>query len=195
AAETVPVTANTVTSYFSNDPQVDVVDYYRIDSVTADFTYVATGPNDNLGSVGTNTSITDSLLETELGTQLLNYDNFEPFPSIDLPQKGICNVSGGVITWVSGGAIGGSQTGFDLRWLGGTVILIGSPTSLAYTFIARPTSTTTIDIPGVPDGTNLVYEIPEPILAAQPLAYLAGPTDNIPFACGVGDKLRPSTYY
>jgi hypothetical protein len=193
--ETVPVTANTVTSYWSDDPQVDVVDYYRVDSVTANFTYVATGPNDDLGGGGTNTPITDSLTDTELGTQLLEYDNFEPFPSIDLPQKGTCNVSGGIITWVSGGAIGGSATGFNVRWLGGTVILIGSPTSLPYTFIARPTSNTTIEIPDVPDGTNLVYEIPEPILAQQPLPYMGGPTDNIPFAGAVGDQLRPATYY
>jgi len=195
SAETVPVTANTVTSYFSTDPQVDVVDYYRVDSVTADFTYVATGPNDNLGGGGTNTPITDALTDTELGTQLIEYDNFEPFPSIDLPQKGIVNVSGGVITWVSGGAIGGSVTGFSTRWLGGTEILIGSPTSLAYTLIARPTSTTSMTIPGVPDGTNLAYEIPEPILAAQPLPYLWGPSDNIPFTLGVGDSLRPGTLY
>ena len=86
---------------------------------------------------------------------MLDYDNFEPFPSIDLPQKGVCSVSGGVITWVSGGAIGGSATGFNIRWLAGTEILIGSPTSLAYTFIARPTSGTSVTIPGVPDGGTI----------------------------------------
>ena len=194
-AETIPVTANTVTSLWSPDPQVDVVDYYRIDSVTSEFTYVNTGPNDNLGGGGTNTPVTDSLLDTELGNKLLEYDNFEPFPSIDLPQKGVCSVSGGVITWVSGGAIGGSSTGFNIRWLPGTEILIGSPTSLAYTFIARPTSTTQVTIPNVPDGTNLAYEIPEPILAAQPLPYMWGPTDNINFVFAVGDTLRPGTLY
>lgn len=196
SAETIPVSANTITSIWSPDPQIDVVDYYRIDSVTANFTYVGTGPNDNLGTVpGTNTPITDSLTDTELGDQLLDFDNFEPFPSIDLPQKGICNVSGGVITWVSGGAIGGSATGFNIRWLGGTEILIGSPTSLPYTFIARPTSNISVTIPGIPDGTNLVYEIPEPILANQPLPYMWGPTDNINFAYAVGDPLRPGTLY
>lgn len=191
---TIPVTSNTVTSLWSNDPQVDVVDYYRLDAATSSFTYVATGPNDNAG-VGTNTPITDSLLDTELSNQLLNFDNFEPFPSIDLPQKGTCSVAGGVITWVSGGAIGGSSTGFNTRWLAGTEILIGSPTSLAYTFIARPTSTTSVTIPGVPDGTDLAYEIEEPVLAAQPLPYLFGPTDNINFTYGVGDPLRPGTLY
>ena len=260
-AESVPVTANTITSVWSNDPQVDVVDYYRIDSVTASFTYIGTGPNDNNGqpftSPGTNTPITDSLTDTELGDVLLDYDNFEPFPSIDLPQKGICNVSGGVITWVSGGAIGGTATGFNPRWLAGTTILIGSPTSLAYVLIARPTPAafqsgatyalnwiildpsghyqlvtvagiaagvptwndsggtsvsggvtfqdkgfftptgfvSQITIPDVPNGTNLVYEIDEPTLAAQPLPYLWGPTDNVNFAFGVGDPLRPGTLY
>lgn len=189
-----PVTASTVTSLWSSDPQVDVVDYYRLDSVVASFTYVATGPNDNSGG-GTNTSIVDSLTDLELGTQLLSYDNYEPFPSIDLPQKGVCSVSGGVITWLSGGAIGGSSVGFNTRWLAGTTILIGSPTSLAYVLIARPTSPTSMTIPDVPDGTNLTYEIPEPVLAAQPLPYIWGPTDNINFSYGVGDPLRPGTLY
>ena len=193
-AEAIPVAANTITSLWSPDPQVDVVDYYRIDSVTADFTYVATGPNDDSGG-GTNTPISDSLTDAELGTQLLDEDNFEPFPVLDLPQKGICNVSGGVITWVSGGAIGGTATGFNLRWLAGTEILIGSPTSLAYTFIARPTSTTTVTIPDVPDGTNLVYEIEEPLLANQPLPYVWGPSDNIPFACATGDQINQGKMY
>ena len=190
-----PVASNTVTSLWSPDPQIDLVDYWRLDQSTSNFTYVATGPNDNLGGGGTNTPIVDSLTDTELSNELLSFDNYEPFPSIDLPQKGTLNSSGGVLTWVSGGAIGGTATGFNPRWLGGTVITIGSPTGLAYTMIARPTSTTQMLIPGVPDGANLVYVINEPILAAQPLPYLFGPTDNINFIYGVGDPLRPGTLY
>lgn len=194
-AITLPVSANTITSLWSNDPQIDLVDYYRVDSTTSAFTYVATGPNDNSGG-GTNTPIVDSLTDTQLGNQLLEYDNYEPFPSIDLPQKGTCTVSGGVITWVSGGAIGGTATGFNTRWLAGTVIVIGTPTGLAYTLIARPTSTTSMTIPGVPDaGTPVQYVITEPVLAAQPIPYLWGPSDNIPFICGCGDPLRPGTMY
>jgi len=196
-SQSLPVIANGVTSYWSNDPQVDVVDYYRIDQTTTSFTYVGTGPNDNRGVGGTNTPIVDQLTDMELGTQLLDYDNFEPFPSIDLPQRGTCNISGGVITCISGGAIGQTPTayGFNTRWLAGTIILIGSPTSLPYILVARPTSTSSMTIPDVPDGTNLSYEIEEPILAAQPLPYLFGPTDNINFTYGVGDPLRPGTLY
>jgi len=194
-AQSLPVIANSVSSIWSNDPQVDVVDYYRLDENTTNFTYVATGPNDNLGPGGTNTPIVDLLTDLELGNQLLDFDNFEPFPSIDLPQKGTVSISGGVITWLTGGAIGGTTTGFNVRWLAGTIILIGSPTSLAYILVARPTSTTSMTIPGVPDGTNLSYEIPEPILANQPLPYQFGPTDNINFTFAVGDPLRPGTLY
>ena len=197
APQTIPVTSNTYTSVWSPDPQVDVVDYYRLDSTTSDFTYVNTGPNDNLGGsggIGINTPVSDSLTDAELGTQLLNFDNFEPVPSIDLPQKGICNVSGGVITWVSGGAIGGTATGFNPRWLAGTEILIGSPTSLAYTLIARPVSNT-ITIPGVPDGTNLAYQIEEPTLGAQTLQHMMGPTDNVLYAFAWGDPIRPGVLY
>ena len=259
AAETVPVISNAITSFWSPDPQVNWVDLYRSDSTTDDFTYVNTGPNDNSGG-GTNTPVLDSLSDTELGTKILDYSNFEPFPSIDLPQQGICNVSSGIITWVSGGAVGGTQQGFNVRWLAGTTILIGSPTSLAYVMIARPTPAsfqnayiyplgfvildsnshyqkvtvtgvsqgagtpswsitggttvsggvtfldmsttfngngyvTQITIPGVPDGNNLAYQIDEPTLAAQPLPYDWGPSDNIPFICGCGDTLRPGTMY
>ena len=203
AIETIPVTANTISLPYSNDPQVDVCDYYRIDSVTADYVYVNTGPNDGLGGtiggVVYNTPVTDSLTDTELGDQLLNEDNFEPFPSIDLPQKGTCNVSGGVVTWVSGGAIGGTTTGFNVRWLAGTTILIGYPTSLAYEAVRRPTNGTTWDFTGadpeVPDATGVTYEIEQPVLAAQPLPYMWGPTDNINFTFAVGDQLRPGTLY
>lgn len=194
-AQSVPVIANGVSSYWSPDPQVDVVDYYRVDLETENFTYVATGPNDNAGGGGTNTPIVDLLTDLELSGRLLDLDNFEPFPSIDLPQKGTCSISGGTITWLTGGSIGGSETGFNLRWLAGTAILIGSPTSIEYTFIARPTTTTSVTIPGVPDATNVAYEIPEPILANQPLPYLFGPTDNINFTFAVGDELRPGTLY
>lgn len=183
-----PVLDNTVSCPYSDDPQVDKVDYYRQDSGLANYTYVATGPNTNPP-----TPITDTLTDLEAAdNQIMDTDDFEPFPSIDVPQSGIVNVSGNVLTWVSGDQ-------FNIRWLAGTVIEIGSPTQLAYSAVCRPSSATSwsfTDSPvAIPDGTNLVFNIPEPILAAQPLAYLFGPTDNINFEFGVGDPLRPGTLY
>ena len=188
-AQVTPVLANQVASAYSTDPQVDKVDYYRQDSGLANPTYVATGPNDNGQGGGVNTAIADSLSDLAAAANpTMNYDDFEPFPSIDLPRSGTCNVSGGVITRLTGDY-------FNVRWLPGTIIEIGSPTQLAYSFIARPTSTTSVTVPGVPDGTNLVWNISQPSLAAQPLPYLFGPTDNYVTMHGVGDPNRPGVDY
>jgi len=179
-----PVLDNTVSCEYSPDPQADKVDYYRQDAGLPNPTYVATGPNTNPP-----TAIVDSLSDLDAAAnQEMQRDDFEPVPSIDLPRAGTVNVSGGVISWVSGDQ-------FNIRWLAGTVILIGSPTQLAYSLIARPTSVTTMAIPNVPDGTGLVYNIAQPILANQPLPYMMGPTDNINFAFAWGDPLRPGTFY
>lgn len=188
-----PVIANIVQAPYSPDPQVDKCDYYRQDSSLANYTYIGTGPNDGLGGaisgVIYNTAIVDELSDlAAAGNQIMQFDDFEPVPSIDLPKAGVVNVSQGEITWVSGDQ-------FNIRWLPGTVIEIGSPTQLAYSLYTRPTSTVAMYTPSVPDGTNLVYNIAEPILAAQPLAYLAGPTDNINYAAAVGDNYRPGTFY
>ncbi len=194
-----PVLANTIMMPYSPDPQVDKWDAYRQDASLANYTYVATGPNDGLGPVVNgiqyNTPIVDTL--SDLGAAnnaTMNYDDYEPVPSIDTPKSGYVTIVGGVITSKSGDQ-------FNTRWLAGTVIEIGSPTQLAYMLVARPISTTQIIIPGIADtigdaaGDGVPYNIAEPILAAQPLAYVFGPTDNINFAHAVGDSLRPGTDY
>jgi hypothetical protein len=198
AANALSVLSNTVTPVPSTDPQVDKIDFYRKDSGLLNFTYVGTGPNSA-------TPFKDTLLDADvIANPVLEFDNFEPFPSIDLPRKGIVNVSGGVATWVSGDQ-------FNVRWLPGTIIILGptSPTAsaVAYTLNTRPTSTTTLTATneeiqnGVPvsiplaDGTGLTYEIAEPILAAQPMPFIWGPTDNVAFIYGCGDPLRPGVLY
>lgn len=181
--QTTPVLANTITPVYSTDPQVDKYDVYRQDVGLANYTYVGTGPNTNPP-----TAITDALTDAEAAdNQQMTYTDYEPAPSIDLPNSGTCNVSGGIITALTGQ--------FNTRWLPGTVILLGSPTQLPYSFISRPTSNTQVEIPGIPDGSNLVWNIAEPVLANQPLPYIFGPTDNINYVFGVGDPLRPGTLY
>jgi hypothetical protein len=178
-AVNLPVSSTTITPVPSSDPQVDKIDWYRQDAGLLNFTYVGTSPNSA-------TSFNDTLLDTDVAANpLLEFDNFEPFPSIDLPRKGVVNVLSGVATWVSGDV-------FNLRWLPGTVVVVGT---VAYTFDKRPTSTTTFTALGLVDGTNLPYEIAQPILAAQPMPAMWGPTDNIAFMFGCGDPLRPGTLY
>ncbi len=242
-------------------------------------------------------SLADTLSDLAVATNpILEYDNYEPFPSIDLPQSGTCNVTattesvtniailsvgsgqtpgtyvinsvggggtgaqvqividasgtiieqpsvpgpgspivvnpgsgytsvptfpvsaGGTpgtlgatispsfplsanVTWVP--STGGNQ--FNIRWLPGTIILIAG---LPYVLYNRPESATTLTAVTIvmsntgyfsygfpPAGTGLSFEIAEPTLAAQPLAYLFGPTDNINYIFAVGDPLRPGTLY
>jgi hypothetical protein len=185
------VLVNQVTAIPSTDPQVDKIDFYRLDTGLLNFTYVGTGPNSSA-------PFSDSLLDVDVaGNPILEFDNFEPFPSIDLPAKGVVNVSNGIVYWVSG-------TQFNVRWLPGTIIIVGG---VAFTLNTRPTSSVTLTCSNVENvsgiqtvvfpinATGVTYEIAEPILAAQPLPYIWGPTDNINFAFGCGDPLRPGTLY
>jgi hypothetical protein len=145
-------------------------------------------------SIGFNDTLLDSQV---LANPILQFDNFEPFPSIDIPKSGMVNVQSGVVTWVSGNQ-------FNPRWLPGTIIVIGT---VAYTLDKRPTSPVTLTATNVqivggiavvqvpPDASNTSYAIAEPDLAAQPVPYLWGPTDNVAFFFGVGDPLRPGTLY
>ena len=178
-----------ITPSVSLDPQVDKIDIYRQGGGLANFTYVGTNPN-------TATVFNDTLSDLAAAANpILQYDNFEPFPSIDLPRKGTLNAASNVLTWVSGDH-------FNIRWLPGTIIQIGATTQIAYDSVRRPSSTTNWDfsqndpnVPPIPNGSGLVWNIAEPGLAQQPLAYLFGPTDNINFIFAVGDPLRPGTLY
>lgn len=181
APQEVPSISNTITPEFSTDPQVDKVDYYRMDAALDNFTYVGTGPNTNPP-----TPFTDQLLDQDVASNpLLEFDNYEPFPSIDLPMGGVVDVIGGEVFWVSGDQ-------FNVRWLPGTVINIGG---IAYALYNRPSSTTQLRAVNVADGLTQVYEIAEPILAAQPMASLWGYTDNVAYYFACGDILRPGTLY
>lgn len=147
---------------------------------------------------GSGLQLSDKLLDTDIADNpILQFDNFEPFPSIDLPRRGVVNVVSGVVTWVSGDQ-------FNIRWLPATIIIIGT---VAYTLNKRPTNPITLTATNVtpvggievvsvpPNASGVTYEIAEPDLAAQPMPYLWGPTDNVAFFFGVGDPLRPGTLY
>lgn len=178
-----------ITPIPSLDPQVDKINYYRQGGGLANPTFVGQGPN-------AATTFNDTLSDLGAATNReLVFYNFEPVPSIDLPRSGILNSTSQVLSYVSGDH-------FNIRWLPGTVVLIGSPNQIAYTAPRRPSSTTSWDmtnndptVPTIPDGVGLRWNIAEPILAAQPLAYMWGPTDNINYVFAVGDQNRPGTLY
>lgn len=192
-----PVLANTVTMPFSADPQVDKCDYYRQDEGLPNPTYVITGPNDGLGpvinGVQYNTVVTDSLTDLAAATNnIMQTDDYEPFPSIGTPHSGMVTVVDGVITWKSGDQ-------FSPRWLPGTLILIGSPAQIAYSLVARPIGATQIIIPGIPDtigdaaGDGVPYNVAQPILAQQAIPSMWGP-DPFGFFHACGDPNQPGAY-
>lgn len=88
--------ANGVYAIPSPDPQVDKIDFFRSSSSLSNFTFVGTVGN----AVGTNPGppyssiLTDTLSDLDISANpILEFDNFEPFPSIDLPRSGQVNVT------------------------------------------------------------------------------------------------------
>jgi len=173
-----------ITATASSDPQVDLIDYYRFGAGLDNYTYVGTGPNPPSGAF--EDEVSDIAAELN---PVLQFDNFQPFPSIDLPRAGVVDVSAGVVSWVSGDT-------FNLRWLPGTIMVIGG---VAYTLLKRPLDIHTIEVDqslqSIPDQTGSAYTIQEPDLAAQPMRSMWGPTDNVAFMFACGDPLRPGTLY
>ena len=167
---------STGTATASTDPQVNTIDVYRQGPGLDNFTYVLSVPNSS-------PSFTDTATDLSLATNpILSYENYEPFPSIDLPRSGTCNVgASGAITWVSGDV-------FNVRWLPGTIVLIAG---VAYVLYARPstnhamtvyttsaTDTGFISFGYPPTGTGVAWQIAEPDLAAQPSPVIWGPTPD-----------------
>ncbi|MFZ0706258.1 MAG: hypothetical protein WAM71_11685, partial [Candidatus Korobacteraceae bacterium] len=173
----------------STDPQVDVIDWYRMGGPLENFTYVGTSPNTAI--------VFNDTLDDDAATlnPILSFANYEPFPSIDLPRKGVVNVgANGALTWVSGDT-------FNLRWLPGTIVVVGGvafvlynrpPTTMAMNVYTSTVSGDTIIFGYPATGTNINYQIAEPDLAAEPSPVIWGPTpDNAgAFAFGL-DPLNP----
>jgi hypothetical protein len=159
----------------STDPQVDTIDIYRMGGALENFTYVGSTPNVS------SPTFTDTLTDAVAALNpVLLFDNYEPFPSIDLPRAGVVTVNAnGALVWTSGDT-------FNTRWLPGTIVLVAG---VAYILYNRPsdnhhmlvyTSTTSTD--GIitfaypPTGTGIAYQIAEPDLAAEPSPAIWGPT-------------------
>jgi hypothetical protein len=169
-----------LTAVPSPDPQVNTINWYREGGSLAAPVFVGSGPNST-------EPFLDDLDDTTVeNNNQLEFDNFEPWPSIDLPRAGTCSTNGFDVTWESGDI-------FNIRWLPGTLMTINGT---VYDLYNRPTSTTALEVlQSVGIQSNVPYQIQEPILAAQPMRSMWGPTDNVGYAFGCGDPLRPGTLY
>lgn len=166
------------------DSQIDTWDIFRYGGSVTEFRYVA--------SVASSaTAFSDNVFDDAArGGDPLDFDNFEPWPSVDLPFTGVAIIVVGTIALVA------IPTGFSpLRWLPGTQIILSG--TQAFTLRARPTlvSGTTYLLQFIENagtGTAIPAQVNEPLLANQPGAYLWGP-DSVGTIFSCGDALRPST--
>jgi hypothetical protein len=166
----------------SSDPQVDLMDVFRWGGTLPQWTYVGSCQN----SAGV---YIDALDDTTIANApLLDTDKFQPFPTVDLPRSGTCNVVGTTVVWASGDQ-------FNPRWYPGTEIVING---LVYNLYAQPPSATQLEI--VQNGgtqTGVPFQIAQATLLAQPMPAFWGPyaqgTGLICFACG--DPYQPGVLF
>lgn len=161
----------------SGDPQIDNGDVYRIGGSLTDWTFVlsvAIPANSAPSTLTFQDPFPDDSLNNN---QLLDFDNFQPFPLLDLPRSGTCDVTGTIVKRRSGG------DNFNTAWAPydgpeagqafGTLIQINGVT---YPVYSQPSDANTLEI-GFSGGSqsNVPWQIVEPVLLGQPLPAVWGP--------------------
>jgi hypothetical protein len=105
----------------------------------------------------------------------LELDNFQPFPTIDIPKSGTCNVIGNRIVRTAGAT-------FNQNWAPGSVVEVNGIPQVLY---AQPYSTSVLE---THEGTGTLTGVPFLIrgatLLGQPLPSIWGPMDGMVFGCG-----------
>lgn len=177
------------------DTQIDTWDIERYGGSVTSWRYIGSAPSSA-------TTFTDNVLDSAaLAGSELEFDNFEPWPTVDVPWIATVATAGITSISVYGTAIVvlGPSTAFlttTLRWLPGTLLTLDGQST--YTLWNRPTAIAggvlfrILENAGSPSVSTLVVN--EPIVANQPLPYLWGPDANgVVFGCG--DPLRPGVLY
>jgi len=171
-----------LTGTHSADPQVDVVDWFRMGGVLTGYTYDGTTAN---GSPPTfHATFRDADI---VGGEALDYSYFQPWATTDKQRTGTCTVAGNAVRQT-----GGTDT-FNTSWAAGTPIIINGRT---YTLRAQPVSTTLLFLnENAGQGTGLTFTVPVPTLLGQPLPGYWGPDaqTGVTFACG--DPNNPGALY
>lgn len=165
----------------SADSQVDTIDVFVFGGNNNNWTLAASIPSTQTSA---NVELTNAALQ--IG-EALQFDNFVPFPTSDLPRSGSCNVIGTTIVNVSGDP-------FNVRWSPGSQIIVGG---LAYTLYDSPESTTRLQIvesAGAQSGAH--FSVPEATLFGTPLPYQCdGGNLNANVIFGAGDPNNPGILY
>lgn len=161
------------------NPECDLIDWYRLGGALATWKYV--GTSNNSATPVFSDFNPDVTIAANPGLEL---DNYAPWPTIDLPRKGVVNVSGTAVTWVSGDH-------FNVNWAQGTEIQINGT---YYTLYAQPASTTFLEIlENAGFLTNATFVITSPQLLGTALPCWWGDYQGVYFGCG--DPNNPGTLY
>ena len=184
-------TVNVILPSAAYDAQIDTWDVFRYGGAVTEWRFVGTTPS-------TNSTFTDNYDDSAAREgESLDFDNFEPWPTVDLPQTGILGSNG----TVQSGAVGTVALLFApnqnfLRYLPGTLVQLADGN--VYTLWTRPVEVgpDLFQVQFVENcGTfapDAPFIIQEPTLANQPLPYMWGPdASGTVFACG--DGYRPGT--
>lgn len=171
------------------DTQVDKLDVFRFGGTLTQWNYVGSATNTPASAPATVT-FADVYPDDSISSNIIaEFDDFQPFPSVDAPRSGVVNVAGTKVSRVSG-------DNFNTSWARGSQLRInGVPTRL-YT---SPTSTSAMEIEdAIGSLTSVTWEMPEATLLGQPLPALWGPyglgeTGLYLFACG--DTRQPGTLF
>lgn len=178
-----------------SENQVDTWDVERYGGSVTSWRYI--------GSMANNTFFTDVYSDAAATAgDLMETDNFQPWPSIDVPFRvtsstATLSATGQFLT-ISG--FSNWPSTID-RWLPGTIFATGSQGSnepenqIAYTLRSRPVKLSSTSYQFEMEecmgaATPDVVWVLEPKVAAQVLPYLWGP-DAAGTIFGVGDPLRP----
>jgi len=161
----------------SSDAQADLIDWFRFGtSLPANGAY--------LGSSTTTTFVDDYTDSEVLNAGGVDLDQFQPYPTADLPRSGLVTTAGSAVSWVSGDT-------FNPLWAPGSQILING---IACTLYQQPVSTTLLHIvESVGALIGVPFEMPSPVLLGTALPVQFGPYQGYLF--GLGSPTDPGTLF
>ncbi len=162
----------------SPDPQVDTIDLLRFGGGLNQWVVVGAHPNE------------DQIIRDNLPTlyiqanEVVEFDNYMPFPVSDLPHNSTGDVCGTIVRWTGGDK-------FDTRWVAGSVVFVNG---VACTLYGSPPSDELLNlVESAGSGTDLPLQFPEPTIAGMPLpaVWQFGGQGIGTFMMGVGDPYNP----
>jgi len=175
------------------DGQIDTWEIFRFGGSVSEWRYAGNCP---ASGAGTNAIFTDNYDDAAVGAgDALDFDNFEPWPSVDLPANPtIVAGAGGTVALLST-----TSNPNILSWLPGTIVSFPGVSGNVYTLRKRPVlisgSTYRLEFEEcVSSIAGATMEIAEPYVANRMLPYMWGP-DATGTVFASGDALRPGTLY